>query len=482
MAEQLKTADAERRAAEIEKDLSQGKLPEHLPALRQYLFHPCTELRQVAVRALGRAGDAESVGDMIRLLVAGLDPFDHDDIYDAIRTIGAPAVPALAQLVRLGPRAERSGALVSLALMGPVAVPALVEFLPLYPALTLKALVNCSDSRLVPPLLEELQRKRTSQALVLERLAECCDHSCQSAVPLLLEILPQISGTAAANALLALGKIEDPRALPVILEALDGKHALAAAQALCAMTGPESLLALRQASERDFDVEVMDQLLEGALQHPLNDFEGRRRIALKIAGNPQAFENAHDALGECVDLARLRQACPLTGSPEQALKLAATLGRGRSAWQCASRDQDPKVRRLAAQLHSWVDDAGPFEHLLADSHWRVREAMTQSIWEPKHAGLQKQMLKDPHPAVRLAAVNNLDVGPKLPSILVGLAADPSPRVRRAAAQLARFLQSNLTKKAWTKLMTSILTTPEGEAIDVKLENGETVRSVLELPP
>ena len=162
--------------------------------------------------------------------------------------MGAPAVPALAQLVQRGPRAERAAALFSLGLMGPVGVPALSEFLPRFPTLTLRPLVNCDDPRMVLPLIRELQRGSTSRAKILSRLARCWDPTCQWAVPLLLELLPQISGQAAAEALVALGRIDNVRALPVLVEALRGKYAAATARALGTMTGPQSLVVLMQAA------------------------------------------------------------------------------------------------------------------------------------------------------------------------------------------------------------------------------------------
>lgn len=84
-----------------------------------------------AAVAIGTAGDADRLGDLVSALASEHDFFVRETLVWALVRLGAAAVPSLAELLRAAPLEARLAAVQVMGKLGdPVAVPVLLEALP----------------------------------------------------------------------------------------------------------------------------------------------------------------------------------------------------------------------------------------------------------------------------------------------------------------------------------------------------------------
>jgi hypothetical protein len=92
-----------------------------------------TNVRQLAVVALGASGDPRAAEPLLAVLLAGRDFFDHDFVYEAARRLGRRGVAAFEAAARRGsPRVRRAAiTCIGLSHAGPAALAALTRLFEL---------------------------------------------------------------------------------------------------------------------------------------------------------------------------------------------------------------------------------------------------------------------------------------------------------------------------------------------------------------
>lgn len=456
--------------------------------LRELVFHPHTELRQRAVRALGLLGDVASVPALADLYARGLDRFDHDYVFDAFRAMGDAAVPALLQVVERGSDWERHGAIQGLGLVGGAAVPFLVDLARDGERIALQALQNVQDPRAVPFLLDVLEHGSEDAAGEASlALSGCCDSTCAEAVEPLLRCLA--AGRGSASRLMAtLGEIGDLRALPVLAAALrrGGDVAEAAARALRGISHPQAVDALAAAlNSKRLSRDAREDVLSSLLAHPCAGPEIRRdgiRMALEGFAASHGREFA-SLLEEATQQPEGRAVfAEFESSPDPAIRLALSIAlaetdpeRAGAHFRFAVAQGNPALRTQAAAALPAGADPWP---LAADPEPSVRVALARSLEFPPQGidvePVLEQLCRDPRWQVRSQAAQALracDAGAL--RLIEELADDRSSRVREAAAQELLIVAQTLPTEEWIPRMARFLYDPRGRAVDLYV--GCTVR-------
>lgn len=415
--------------------------------LKGILFHSDTKLRQQAVRAVGLAGDVESIPALAKLFDDGLDWFDHDYIFDAFKSMGEPAVPHLAELVERGNEGERSAVLQGLGRIGGDAVPVLLaEAGRRLDDIVLTALYNAHDSRAVPLLLEMVQRGGDLTEDAAIALAASCDPTCTEAVEPLLRLL-RACPDFAALLIEALGHINDPRAIPALQRALrrGGDAAESAASSLCQMADPRASAALLAAmAEPRLTGHARQEVLRAVLKHaqtPPADRCAAARIVLKDFERFPDLEDLLGTLGANHDCRAEVQAAAESDDPFLQLGAAVALD-SRDLFLRATRHTSRAVRVRCAELASKINSLTTEDvlSLARDPEVLVRRRLADDLWQrrPHSAALMAALIADRSARVRTAAASRLWFIPSEQAVthIEHLALDRSPAVRQQAAKAA----------------------------------------------
>jgi HEAT repeat protein len=375
-------------------------------------------VRESAVEALGRIGDAEAVPGLLEAL--------HDADAD-VRWAAAAA------LERIGDAA---------------AVPGLLEALHDADAdvrwAAAAALERIGDAAAVPGLLAALRDANAGvRRAAAEMLGQIGD---ATAVPGLLHALGDADERVREAAAAALGQIGAP-AVPGLLAALrdaDADVRWAAAEALGeigdAAVVPGLLAALRDADWRVRWAAARALGLIGALAVP-------GLLAALGDANADVREAATEALGEIGDAAAVPGLLAALGDTNADVREAAAAALGKigdaaavPGLLAALRDADADVREAAAWALRKIGDAAAVPGLLAalrDADADVREAAAWALGEIGDAAAVPGLLAalgDVEARVRRAAAEALEqIGDAaVPGLLAALG-DADERVREAAA-------------------------------------------------
>jgi len=209
-----------RRASAAEL-LGRCGLPRSRDPLLELLLHRSPEVRRVGVRALGRLGDAATVGPLLAVVDAERS-VPSSIVTQSLVRVGASGIPPLRSALRTASPAQRAVAAETLGLERAVeAVPDLIDNLDGEDAevrvRAVGALGRIGDPRACEPLLRSL---RADESLSIATIH-------------------------------ALGALGDPGAVPRLSELLDdARHdvATAAAESLT-RCGPDGLAALRRCAD-----------------------------------------------------------------------------------------------------------------------------------------------------------------------------------------------------------------------------------------
>ncbi|ABQ90126.1 HEAT repeat domain-containing protein [Roseiflexus sp. RS-1] len=421
---------------------------EAVPGLLEALHDADADVRWAAAAALERIGDAAAVPGLLEAL--------HDADADvrwaaaaALERIGdAAAVPGLLAALRDANAGVRRAAAEMLGQIGDAAaVPGLLHALRDAEArvrkAAAKALGQIGDATAVPGLLHALG---DTAWLVRAAAAEALGRIGAPAVPGLLQALGNANANVRQAAAEALGQIGDATAVPGLLHALGDANAdvrKEAARALGqigdAAVALGLLAALRDAewSVRRAAAAALKQIgtpavpgLLAALGDANADVRRAAAWALGQIGNAAAVPGLLAALGDADADVRQAAAAALgeIGDAAAVPGLLAALG-----------DADADVRRAAAALGE-IGDAAAVPGLLAalgDADEDVREAAAAALGQIGDAAAVPGLLaalRDAYGWVRWAAAKALgEIGaPAVPGLLAALG-DADADVRRAAA-------------------------------------------------
>ena len=362
----LSDGDARVRAG-VARALGKMKDPRATEAMLGALKDGDADVRREAARGLGEIKDPRSLDG---LLAALTDPREGVR-RNAARALGplgdSRAVDALIRCLRQPPYADK-------AMDGPPAAE--------YAA---KSLALLRDPRAVEPLL-------TMEELNNDVILSCLTQLGPPAVPALCAALKHKSPDVRKRAVVALGKIGDPRAVdPLCASLKDSDRWIRqdAASALGAIGVPVAARALMEAA-------AADPTLEGpakAALARLGKSAVRPELALLRDTDSRIRVNALQAM---VGDAAGSQGWARDG------EVAATV-------IAAIRDPDPMVREKACEVLSNVQQ-----------------------WRPRAEAPLIAALKDPIPGVRAAAANALRDSTAAVEPLIALLGDSHPLVRRCA--------------------------------------------------
>lgn len=443
-----------------------------LICLQGLLFHADTDLRQLAVRAIGAAGYLEAIPDLATLFAQGLDFYDHDYIFDAFRDMGESAVPALSNILAHEDEGERSAALQGLGLIGGAGVPVLITAVRAGLQGAASALFNARDPRAVPALLEAVARDSPEEAEEAAiSLAECCDPTCTQAIEPLLALIRRASGDLRSELLQALGNIEDPRTIPVFARFVHSREP-AAVEALAKLPGRAAVDPLLEAMRRPSRA-LQSAIVKAVLGHSAATSEERQEAArLAIAlfeSRPQQVGFTLEAVGEQPDCrVVVEHAAKMSGTFQQ---LAAALVLDSIECFREARRGPTVVRRRCAAV-AWEFSGLTSDDLLvlaADPDIKVRIALADnlSMFDDALAiSLFSVMTRDRRAAVRAKAAQDLhSAGPHAVELIQRLISDRSAIVRQQAAHSLYFLEQELGTEKWAALLARFLYDPHGRPVD-----------------
>jgi HEAT repeat protein len=442
-------------------------------------------VRESAVEALGRIGDAEAVPGLLAAL-GDANADVREAAAAALGEIGAPAVPGLLAALRDADADVREAAAKALGEIGDAAaVPGLLAALGDAEAnvreAAAKALGQIGDAAAVPGLLAALRDADADVRRAAAALGEIGD---AAAVPGLLAALRDADADVRRAAAAALGEIGDAAAVPGLLAALgdaDWNVRAAAARALGLIGAPAVpglLAALRDADWRVRwaaakalgwigDAAAVPGLL-AALRDAYADVRTVAAKALGEIGDAAAVPGLLAALGDAAAGVREAAAAAL-GEIGDAAAVPGLLAALRDAfgwvrWAAAAalgrigapavpgllaalRDADWRVRQAAAKALGQIGDAAAVPGLLAalgDADADVRRAAAAALGEIGDAAAVPGLLRalrDARVGVRAAAaaalgqIGDVAAVPGLLQALRDADADTCRMVARALGQI-----------------------------------------------
>jgi HEAT repeat protein len=190
-------------------------------------------LAKKAIHILATSYSPEAVATLFSALSENLkgedsDSFGHHEIFEALRKIGPPAIPFLAERAQNGDKHLRNRAVNVLGSLGCMAVPHLIEALsdPLTRSAAAEALgeVGAEAAEAIPALEAVIN---DSDSNVCARAIEALGRIGRPALPLLIRTLKHENAFVAMWAAAVLGRMKEvaAEAIPPLIEALDHRDA-----------------------------------------------------------------------------------------------------------------------------------------------------------------------------------------------------------------------------------------------------------------